>query len=256
MSDVTILNADADTIQDFGFCGYRDARREGYSRKLEWFKRRLAEGMKYRVLHSERGGAVGFIEYIPGEYAWRAVRADGYMMIHCIANFDRANREKGHGAMLLAECVNDAAREKMHGVAAITHTRGWLPRNEFFLKNGFEVVDTASPDYELLVKKFDDALPPAFRVRENRQLDRYGPGLTLIHTNQCPYVADSVRAVKDTARERYGIDTRIVEVKDCEEAQRAPSVFAIFDLVYKGKLLADHPIGVGIFTRIMEREVG
>lgn len=26
----------------------------------------------------------GFIEYLPGEHAWRAVHADGYLFIHCL----------------------------------------------------------------------------------------------------------------------------------------------------------------------------
>jgi GNAT superfamily N-acetyltransferase len=251
MSKVKIIGVDAGDFRHCGFCGYGEGQ-EGYECKLSWIERRFAEGMRYKLLVPESGGAAGFIEYMPGEYAWRAVDAPGYMVIHCIANFDRRNREKGHGRLLLEEALRDAAAESMRGVVAITHRRGWLPRNEFFLKNGFEIVDSSPPDYELLVRKFGDPPSPRFRAAEN--LERYGSGLMLLYSNQCPYVIDSVGEIAAAASER-GVEIEIIELKSGRDAQKAGSPFAIFDLVYNGRLLADHPVSAGTFAGILEREV-
>ncbi len=103
MNEIEIIDTDADSIHSYGFCGYKSARQEGYSRKFDWLKQRFPEGMKFKVLNSANDGAVGFIEYIPGEYAWRAVDAAGYMIIHCIANLYKKYRDKGYGALLLAQ---------------------------------------------------------------------------------------------------------------------------------------------------------
>ena len=94
MKEIEIIDTTAENIHNYGFCGYKSPNQEGYSRKLDWLKQRFPEGLKFKVLYSESDGAVGFIEYIPGEYAWRAVEANDYMVIHCIANFDRQNRER------------------------------------------------------------------------------------------------------------------------------------------------------------------
>ena len=80
--DATIIDADADVVGNYGLYGYRDPKNPGYSQKLEWLKQRFEEGMRIKVLHSERDGTVGSMEYLPGEYAWRGVRASGYMFIH------------------------------------------------------------------------------------------------------------------------------------------------------------------------------
>ena len=67
---------------------------EGYSRKLTWLKNRFSEGMKIKIVY-ENGRSVGFIEYIPGESAWRAVNADNYLVIHCIGVVGRG-KKKGY----------------------------------------------------------------------------------------------------------------------------------------------------------------
>ena len=82
MRKIEIIDTNADNICEYSFCTYKNIKREGYKRKIDWLKRRFSEGMKFRVLHSASEGAVGFIEYIPGEYTWRAVEASGYMVIH------------------------------------------------------------------------------------------------------------------------------------------------------------------------------
>jgi len=253
MSDIEIVDTNASNIDSYGFCGYKNTRQE-YRRKIDWLKQRFTEGMKFKVLYSGSEGMVGFIEYIPGEYTWRAVEAKGYMVIHCIANYYRKHREKGYGTLLVEESIKDADREKMHGVAVVTRKGTWMAGKELFIRNGFEVVDTAPPDFELLVRRFADAPLPEFKGDWERRLSQYRSGLTIIHSDQCPYVVKAVKEIPETAKEKYGIEPEIIELKNCEEAQNAPSAFAIFGIVYNGKLVADHPISNRRFMNIMDKE--
>jgi GNAT superfamily N-acetyltransferase len=254
MSDLEILDTNATTIHNYGFCGYRKTEQEGYRRKLDWLKQRFSEGMKFKVLYSENDGAVGFIEYIPGEYTWRAIEAKGYMVIHCIANFYRKHRGKGYGTLLVEEAVGDAERERMHGTAVVIRKGTWMAGKELFLRKGFEVVDTAPPDFELLLKKRSDAPPPRFTGEWSNRISRYGSGLVIIRSDQCPYVAKAVNEIAGTAKGTYGIEPEIIELNNHEDAQNAPSPFAIFGILYRGKLVADHPISNTRFRNIMNKE--
>ena len=77
-----IITVTEQNIETTGFFCYMSKKKsEGYGRKLKWLKDRFGEGMRIKLLKlPERG----FIEYIPGEHARRAVHADGYLFIHCL----------------------------------------------------------------------------------------------------------------------------------------------------------------------------
>ncbi len=256
MCDVRIVEMDAENIFDYGFCGTRNIQHEGCRRKAEWFKKRLTEGMKYKVLYSEKRGSVGLIEYIPGEYAWRGIDADGYMVIHCLCIFYKPFREKGVASQMIDECMSDAKKEKKIGVAVITRKGAWMAGKEVFVKMGFEIVDEAEPDFELLVKKFKKEAPaPRFKGNWVKTLAKYKKGLTILWSDQCPYIAKSIKEIKGTVKERYGIKSNFVEIKDHEQAQEAPSPYAIFSLIYDGELLAFHPISNKRFMNIMDKKL-
>ena len=123
---VDIVDANADTVADCGFCGFKDPKQEGYRRKVAWLRKRFAEGLKYKVLEARGEGAIGFIEYIPGEYTWRPIEAPGYMVVHCVMIHRKAFKGKGYGGTLVEECVEDARRAKMHGVAVVTSGGTWM----------------------------------------------------------------------------------------------------------------------------------
>lgn len=123
--------------------------------------------------------AGGYIEYAPGEFAWRGVNAAGYMFIHCIWIHAKQYQRKGWGSLLVASCVDDAKKAGMSGVAALVREGPWMADRRLFLGNRFEVVDTAPPDYELVASRFDHrAAAPSFR--RNSSGARYGRGLTII----------------------------------------------------------------------------
>jgi len=255
MDRIEIIDTNENDISDYGFCGYKNIKQEGYRRKIDWLKQRYSEGMKFKVLYSTSEGAVGFIEYIPGEYNWRAIEADGYMVIHCIAIMYRKYKGKGYGMLLVQECLKDAKEENMRGVAVITRKGTWMPGKELFLENGFEVADKAPPDFELLVKRFTSAPSPGFTGDWEGKLSQYSSGLIIIRSDQCPYVAKSVKEITETARNEYGIEPQIIELENCREARNTPSVFGVFSMVYNGRLLAEHPISNRRFMNIMDKEI-
>jgi hypothetical protein len=125
---------------------------------------------------------------------------------------------------------------------------------DLFVKNGFEVVDTAPPDFELLVKKFDKNAPtPKFKGAWDEKLSRYGKGLTIIRADQCPYSVKNVREISETAEKTYGIKPDIIDLKNCKEAQNSPCAFGTFCIIYEGKAIAHHPISKTRFTNIMNK---
>jgi len=142
----------------------------------------------------------------------------------------------------------------MKGVAVMVREGPWMADRRSFLGNGFEPVDSAPPDFELLVRKFDrDAANPAFKQDWDRKLARCGRGLTLIHSGQCPHSVKFVSEIVEAAKDEYHIKPKVVELKSWRDAQNAPTPYAVFSLIYNGRLLADHPISRTRFRNIMRK---
>jgi len=255
MEGVEIIDTNSDNILEYGVCGYKDIKRAGYPEKLDWLKERFEEGLKIKTLYSKKDGTQGMIEYIPGEYCWRPVKASGYMFIHCIfSGFKRVYKNKGYGSLLLKECLEDAKKENMHGVAVVTRKGSFMAGKDLFVKKGFEVVDKAPPDFELLVKKFnEDAPTPKFKGDWEKRLSQYGKGLTIIRADQCPYTVKNVNEIYETAKKEYGLKPKIISLKSSEEAQNSPCPFGSFCMIYDGKAISHHPISNGRFMNIMDK---
>lgn len=254
METIKIIDTNANDIQQYGMCGYKNIKNEGYRRKVEWLKQRFAEGMKHKILYAEKDGAVGGIEYIPGEYAWRPVDAAGYLFIHCIYIMSRKYKDKGWGVRLLETCLEDAANENKHGAAVVTRKGTFMAGGDLFQKSGFEVSDTAPPDFELLVKKLDPQAPsPVFKDHGTLKPAGDDEGLVIYTSDQCPYAEKSVREISEVAGTTYGIKPKIVLLNTFEDAQNSPCAFGTFCIVYRGAVVADHPISSRRFTNIMNK---
>jgi len=255
MEGIEIIDTNAENIREYGICGYKDIKKAGYPEKIDWLKDRFPEGMKIKTLYSDKDGTQGMIEYIPGEYCWRPVEASGYMFIHCIfVGFKGAYKGKGYGSLVLDECLKDAGKGNMHGVAVVTRKGSFMAGKELFVKNGFEVVDTAPPDFELLVKKFNkNASTPKFKGEWEKKLSQFGEGLTIIRADQCPYSVKNVKEIRETAEKEYGIQPEIIDLRNCQDAQNSPCAFGTFCIVYNGKVIAYQPISKTRFTNIMTK---
>jgi hypothetical protein len=255
MGKIEIIDTNSDNILEYGVCSYKNIKREGYPEKIEWLKDRFQEGLKIKTLFSDKDGTQGMIEYIPGKYCWRPVEASGYMFIHCIfSGFKSFYKGKGYGSLLLDECLKDAKKGNMHGVAVVTRKGAFMASNELFVKKDFQIVDKAPPDFELLVKKFNKKAPdPKFKGDWEKRLSQYAKGLTIIRADQCPYTVKNVEEISETAEKAYSIKPKIINLKNCQEAQNSPCAFGTFCILYNGKVIAYHPISNTRFTNIMNK---
>lgn len=229
------------------FCGLSGRYLEGYDKKIEWLKARWREGLRYKLYHVN-GRKAGFIEYIPGEYAWRGVDAKGYLFIHCFWVIGR-NKGHGYGRKLLEACLEDA--KDYHGVAVAVSKTHWLPTRGIFLNNGFEITDETPPSFELLVKR-NSANTPLPKFKQNwRKQNKFTRGLTLIKSAQCPYVYVMDDGIKQIGQE-LNIPVNIIQLKSAREAQNSPCVYGVMGLFYNGELLTYHPTGRKQILELLE----
>lgn len=216
----------------------------------------MSEGLKVKMLNTPDDGLAGYIEYVPGQHAWRAVSAENYMFIHCLYMEARC-KGRGYGTLLIEDCLKDARKADMHGAAVVTREGTFMAGKELFLKNGFEEVEKADPDFSLLARKFKKSAPtPSFKGQWEKKRKKFGKGLAIITSGQCPQNVKMVNDITEIARARYGIEARIVEYRSYRQAQNAPWPYAVSGVLYDGKLVADHPISGRRFQNIMEKEIG
>jgi GNAT superfamily N-acetyltransferase len=233
MNDVRIITlAEADLGRVQMFCGHSPTYQAGYLAKLEWLRARLREGMRYTLLQVH-GHNAGLLESIPAEAAWRGVKAQGYLFIHCFWVIGR-NRGHGYGRQLLEACLEDA--RGMNGVALLSSSTHWLPTRKIFLKNGFTVVERSAP-FELLVKRLNPEAPlPGFK----QAAQGLPPGLPLHHSDQCPYMQNMPAIVEQVGRQ-LGIPVNITRLESAQQAQDSPCPYGVLGIFFNGELLEYRP---------------
>ena len=223
---------------------------EHYHHKVEWLKKQFQNGLTIKLLYVEGEKApVGFIEYVPGEKCWRAVDAKSYMFIHCLWTNKKKYRQQGYGRMLIEEAERDA--HDMSGVAVVTSDSAFMATREIFVKNGYSLVDESGKD-QLLAKQFREGALPAINDWQ-QELANY-KDLTILYSKQCPWVARFMEEVKPVL-EQNKLEPKIIEIETPEQAQKAPSLYSAFNLVYNGKLLADRYISTTRFANIVKKEM-
>ncbi len=258
MSPSEILDLTPDNIANYGVCGYKDVNKHKELRKkIEWYKEYYPKGLRIKIYFSQEGGYQGMIEYIPGKYAHRPVNADGYMFIHCVfVGFKKEYKAKGYATALLNECIKEAQQQKMSGVAVVTRKGSFMVDKDLFLKNGFKIVDSSQPDFELLVKKFDTkANDPSFKSDMADRLTSYQDGLYILRSPQCPYTEKNVNAILKSAQNKYNIKVTLIELKDAKMVQQTPAPFGTFIILYNGEILAHHPISNTRFENILKKKL-
>ncbi len=254
MNDIKIMDLTPENIADYGVCGYKDTKKhEELRNKIAWFKKYYKKGMRIKSLFSQKGGCQGMIEYLPGKYAHRPVEAGHFMFIQCIfSGYQKEYKGKGYRSMLIDECVTDARMGKFKGVAVVARKGSFMVHDTIFLKKGFRIVDVMAPDFELLALKFDEsAQDPTFKnVTVN--MDKYGKGLTILRSAQCPYSVKNVNAILETAKKKMKMDAKLVDLKDASSVQNVPCAFGTFCIIYDGKVISHHPISHTRFENIMK----
>ena len=252
---IKIINITPENAFDYtpGPSCFVNPKQPGAQMKLEWMKQRFKEGLTIKVLYlEEEKKSAGFIEYIPGEYAWRAVNAPGYLFIHCIWIYPNKLKKIGFASRLLEECLADAKAAGKNGVAVISSEGSFMAGKSLFSKNGFTTVANEKPSFELLAYQIKEGPLPIFKDWHGK-LAAY-QGLHFIYSNQCPWVARSIDELSQVAQE-HDLSPTITELKTAREAQNAPSVYATFNLIYNGELLADHYISKRRFENIIKKHI-
>jgi len=150
---------------------------------------------------------------------------------------------------MIQECIKEAEKNKMNGVAVVTRKGSFMAKRDIFVKNGFESVDKTKPDFELLVLRFNEiAKNPSFRKLSPED---YSEGLTLFRSAQCPYSVKNVDAIMKTA-EKLKVKAKLIDMKDVKDVQNAPCAFGTFCIVNKGEIISSHPISNTRFENIMK----
>ena len=234
-----LISVTPESVAKTGFFCKMSARgKPGYEQKLAWLHERFAEGLQMRLLGN---GERGFVEFIPGAYAWRAIdNADAYMVIHCLWVVGRS-KGKGFSRLLLDEVEAYAAAAGFKGVAAVTSSGHWLLDAGILERRGYAPVDTAAPGFSLLVRRFaDDAPTPRFCGGWERKLAARPSGLVVYRSGQCPYLDDAVIHARSYAGEA-GIPFEDVVLNSAEDVRTlSPSPYGVYAMVLNGRLLSYH----------------
>ncbi|MFX1258140.1 MAG: GNAT family N-acetyltransferase [Promethearchaeota archaeon] len=222
--DAKIIDINEKNINEFGlFCKKTKKNLAGYQNKIEWIKERFKEGLKYKLLLVKEGNketSRGMIEYIPGEYNWRGIQADGWIVIHCLWVVGK-HKGKGYGSKLLEMSIKDAKERGMHGVVGMSADKGgWLPNKKIYLNFGFEKVDEIQPYFGLYAKAFSKNAPKAkFSPISDEKKKEYNKGVTILYSDQCPYIVDLVDELKEESKSTKN-SINSIKLKDCKEAQQ------------------------------------
>jgi hypothetical protein len=249
-----LIAVDGTNFDRLPCCGIKNPTHPGRREKQCWLAANAKFGLRAKTLLAPDGKPAGYIEYVPGEFAWRGVDCRGYMFIHCIWIYSRQNQRRGWAGVMIDSCLEDAKQAGMSGAAVMVRNGPWLADRRLFLSNGFESVDIAPPDFELLVRKIErGAADPGFKKDWDRKLSRYSRGLTIIRSSQCPHIAKFAADIADTAETEYHLKPKVVELESWSDAQDAPTPYAVFAVIYNGRLLADHQISRTRFRNIMNK---
>lgn len=205
--------------------------------KKSWMKDRLDEGLVF-LKGNVRGKC--FIEYIPAEYAWAPVEADGYMYIDCLWVSGQF-KGQGYSNLLLEECIRDSREKGKKGLVLLSSAKkmGFLSDPKYMKYKGFETVDTAAPYFELMYLPFDgNAEKPRFKpcVKATGNQGGGQDGFTLYYTSQCPFTAKYVPILEEMAKGRK-VPFQAVHILTREQAQSAPAPFTTFGLFYNGEFI-------------------
>ncbi len=223
---------------------------EFYHKKVDWLKEQFANGLKIKLLYLDKEkGPIGFIEYVPGKYCWRSVNAKGYLFIHCLWTSRKKYQHLGLGSLLIEEVEKDA--KNMMGVTVITSNNPFMANNKIFLKNGYTTISEYGKE-QLMVKQFKEGFLPKIN-NWKEELEKH-KGLTIVYSRQCPWVARFIEEVKPIL-EKESLDPIIIENKTAKQAQKAPSLYGVFNLIYDGRLLADRYISITRFLNIIKKEI-
>lgn len=204
---------------------------DGIAAKKQWLACQLNNGLKFKKLNAR--GKV-FIEYIPADYAWVPIDAAGYVFINCHW-VSGSFKGHGYGKRLLEECEQDAKSTNGVVVTVGKKKTSFLSDKSFLIKHGYEVCDTCSPNFELLVKRFNsDATLPKFKESAKNGLTGETRGIDIFYTAQCPFTVPYIEFIKPIV-ELSDYPVRIHHLQTKEDAQSHCCPVTTYSVFVDGK---------------------
>lgn len=256
MEDFELIDINLENIMDFPqvIC-FINPKDPTFRLKVEWLEQRFSEGLKISALKQVGAKKIaGFIEYVPGEFAWRAVDCKGFMFIHCLWVSSKSDRNKGFGTALVVEAVTQAKKLGMNGVCVLTSNDAFMAKDALFEKLGFKECDSTKV-YKLLCLDFDGKSTSKPRILDNSASLKSMKGWHVLYSRQCPWVARLVTEMQPVF-ERNGIKVEISEIASAREAQAAPSIYGVLNLIHDGKILSERYISTTRLQNIIGKELG
>jgi hypothetical protein len=165
-----LVKVGPENLAEYGIGCITDRKHPGYVQKIGWLQTCFGEGLQILLSRDENANQLGFLEYVPGEFAWRPVDAQGWLFIHCLGVSSASRRHSGLGSRLIRACVEEAKSNGSTGVAAIVSNGLWMAGEEIFLNNGFKKV--AERDrFGLVVYPVKKGAEPRFAKLAETQLN-------------------------------------------------------------------------------------
>lgn len=218
--------------------------------KKSWLKERLPEGLVF-LKGNVRGKC--FIEYIPAEYAWAPVEADGYMYIDC---FWVAGQLKGQGYSnkLLEECIRDSREKGKKGLCMLSSSgrkkKPFAIEPDYLKYKGFEIADEAEDDFALWYLPFEKTdLKPYFKPQAKHPHVEE-KGFVLYYTHQCPFTVKYVPLLEEAAREKK-VPFKSIFVDSLEKAKNVPAPTANYALFQDGKFVTNEILSAKKFIGML-----
>jgi hypothetical protein len=248
---ISIIDVTVDNVDEVGVYCIKNKKSPGRHKKVAWFKNKINNGLKIKIVVDELGKQLGFIEFISSELAWRPIKARNYFFIQCIAVFGKEIKNHKIGTTLLEQCEQEARNQNKSGICTMTSDGTWMANKGLFIKNRFRIADQLGR-FELMYKALDKKSPIPKLNDWTVQQEKY-KGWNLIYSDQCPWHEKSVRDLVQSA-ESNGIKLKVTQLTTPEEAQNAPTGYGTYTLIRDGKLLADHVISKTRFENILKKE--
>lgn len=254
-SGIELIDITPDNVKDYGFCFCSDPDSAKFQNKLEWFLKNYPLGLRYRVLFSRQENSfVGMIEYIPGRHAWRGIRAENFMVIHCLM-IKKEYSGKGLGSALIEGCLTEAKEAGLAGVAAVCTKKTWCTDTRIYRKNGFAVVDKVAPGLELVAHQITPGENPSFG-NQKEKMEPYQEGVYMFFSAQCPFMSGGEKLFQrqEMLRNRFGVEARVIELKNPSEAQNNPCGWGTYGIIASGKVLNHVPGGARGFLQGLKKQ--
>ena len=233
-----LISVTADTVERHGFFCKMSARKtKAWADKRDWLLARFGEGLQLRLLGEKQRG---FIEFIPGAHAWRAIEgAEDLVVIHCLWVVGKS-KGQGHARTLLDDAEGWARDNGYRGVAALTSSGNWLIGKDILERREYESLERAAPGFDLMLKSFAPGKPPRLSGGWERKAADMGPGLAVLRSAQCPYLEDAAGHAREAAEELgLAFSDRVITSAE-EVRQLSPTPYGVFALSHDGRLLASH----------------